>query len=403
MNIWLVNHYAIPPTEVGGTRHYMLARELIKLGHHVTIVASSYDHFARQDTRLAPDEVWKREVIGDVPFVWIRTPAYSGNLARMGNMLVFAARVQQQTGLADLTRPDVIVGSSPHLFAAFAAERLARKLGVPFVLEVRDIWPQSLVEVSGVSPKHPVVLMMTVVERYLYRRADHILTLLPGSAAHMVANGAAESKITWLPNGVDLDLCPAIAPLPPEPPFTVLYAGSHGIANGLDAILDAAAILKREGVEGVSLRFLGQGPEKARLQARARDEGLDNVRFDDPVPKSAVYGVLGEAHAFIVTMRNLDLYKHGISFNKIYDYLAAGRPTVFGSNAANNPVDEAQAGLSVPPEDAAAMAGAIRRLMAMTPEARTAMGLAGRRYVEAHFAFSRLAARMEGALLRVTR
>lgn len=410
MRVWIVNQYAVPPTQAGITRHYTLASELIRRGHEVTVIASSFDHVTRQETRLGPDEVARLELLPQaregmvkVPFLWLRTPGYRGNtLARMKNMVVFARRVLTQVPREGLPPPDVIVGSSPHLFGALAAQRLAARLGVPFVLEVRDLWPQSLIDLGGVPAHHPLVLALGQIEKFLYRSADRILALLPGAVEHMVAKGAQRDKVVYLPNGADLSMLP-----PPEPPpggdrLTLVYAGTHGLANGLDGLLDAAAILRDDGYSPrVLMRFIGDGPEKARLIKRAEDEKLDLVRFEPPVPKEDIHAVLQSADGFLVTMHAIGLYRFGISFNKIYDYMAAGRPTILGASASNNPIAEAGAGLTVPAGDAWAMAQAIMQLAAMTPAERWEMGQRGRAAVERQHDFKRLAEVLESTLLEV--
>ncbi len=397
MRVWIVNHYVPVPVRGFGNRHYALARRLIEKGHDVTVVASSFAHGTRTRTHPYDGRSWRLDVEEGVPFVWVHTPPYSGNgLARIWNMLCFAYRVIEGAPSWRLKTPDVIVGSSPHLFAALSAQRLAARYRIPFVLEIRDLWPQSLVELGGFSRRNPAIHVLDRIERVLYRQADAIVSLLPGAVGYMVQKGAAADKIAWIPNGVDLS---AIAlPRPPKPrsEFVVIYAGAHGRANGLDSIMDAAAILQREGLQGkLRFRFIGDGPEKPRLERRALREGLEIVSFEPPMPRCDIYRVLSEADAFVATLRKADLYRYGISLNKLYDYLAAARPVVFGARSFNDPVSEAHAGLTVPPEDPQAMATALRQLIDMPRDERWQMGLRGRRYVEKHHDYAHLAERLE--------
>jgi len=393
----MVNHYAFPPTQPGGTRHYSLARALTAMGHPTTIAASAFDHITRTD-RLGPREAVRRELHGGVPFIWLRTPHYrgSGGAARLWNMLAFARAVERLAPHLD-GRPEVIVGSSPHLFAAQAALRLARRLEVPFVLEIRDVWPQSLVDVMGVARWHPLVWHMERIERELYREASHIITLLPGIGPRVAERGGDPGAITWVSNGIDLGLVPPVADPPGRPGFTFMYAGSHGVTNALDVLLDAAALLRDRGPGAPRMVLLGTGPEKPRLEARARAEGLA-VEFLPPVPKQEVYGVLAQADAFWVSSHDTSLWRHGISFNKLYDYMAMARPTLIGLDCPDNPIAQAGCGITVRPGSAAAMAEGMERMLALSPEARRAMGRRGRAYVEANFDSRILAARFAGAL-----
>jgi len=391
----MINHYAEPYG-----RQHNLAGELIRRGHRVVIFASSFDHRTRQENRLAPGEKVKREDIDGVPYVWLRTPPYPGNTsARVWNMAVFAGRIWRVGKAAGFERPDVIIGSSPHLFAALAAQRLAARFRVPFVLEVRDLWPQSLVDLANVSARHPVVRGLEKMERYLYRRAARIISLLPGAVDHMVEKGADRERVVWIPNGINTDLVP-----PPEPPandgvFTVMYAGAHGLANALDYVLDAAAVLQQEDLDRrILIRFIGDGPEKSRLQEVAAQRELTNVRFDGPVPRNRVYDLLREADAFVMPLKHSPVFRWGVSPNKLFDYLATARPVIFSVNSPINPVAEAQAGLTVPPENPLALAEAIKELLYMSPEKRWEMGLRGREYVERYHSFARLADKLEKTL-----
>ena len=401
MKILIVNHYAFPPTQPGGTRHFSLAKALGAMGHSTTVAASGFDHITRTD-RLGGAGA-RREVHGGVPFVWLRTPGYhgSGGLARLWNMLVFARAVEHHL-LPQLDgRPDVIVGSSPHPFAAQAALRLARRLKVPFVLEIRDVWPQSLIDLMGVPAWHPVVWAMERIERELYREANHIITLLPGIGRRVEERGGDPRALTWVPNGIDLSLLPPVRPPEDQDPFTFLYAGSHGVTNALEVMVEAAALLQahaRRLPKRLNLVLLGTGPEKPRLQAQARDLGLDNLQFLAPVPKLEVYGILAQADAFWAETRASRLWQHGISFNKLFDFMAMARPTVFGVECPNNPIAEAGGGITVRPGDPEALAEGMEQLVRLPAEARREMGLRARAQVETQFDIRVLAGRFEQAL-----
>ena len=382
MNIWIVNHYAIPPGQPGGTRHHDLALHLMRRGHRPMIVACNFNHWSRmqhQPLRVGTHIQTREE---GVPYRWIRSTAYGSSWQRLLNMLLFALRLQRIARWHPDV-PDVVVGSSPHLLAALSAWMLARRLSVPFVLEIRDIWPLSMVEVAGLPRHHPVVLIFSWIEKFLYRRADGIVSLLPGTKNHLKQRVTKFGPYLWLPNGINIDVIEE-APLRSEAaPFTLLYAGSHGDANHLDTILDAADILQQNHA-AVRIDFIGQGPEKPRLMSRARSMGLLNVSFENPIPKHDVYSRLAEADAFVIALKRTSLYRFGISLNKLFDYMAVGRPIIFSGFAYANPVTIAHCGVCVPPENAQALADAIRQLASLTSEKRQTIGRRGRRYVEAN-------------------
>lgn len=402
LNILLVNHYALPPSRAGGTRHFALSRELTRRGHEVTIAASNVDYMTRQGRHLGRRENFLDESVEGVRFLWVRSPAYSGNsAARLWNMLSFSGRLLQRAAAPHLGRPDVVLGSSPHPFAALAAQRLAQRFQAPFVLEVRDVWPETLVELAGISPHHPLVRVLGWIEDYLYRHASRIVSVLPGAKDQVAAKGTSSEKVVWIPNGVDLNFVPEPSPCVESPVFTVMYAGAHGLANGLDTVLDAAAILQAQGF-GSEIRFalVGDGPEKSRLQARAESEGLDVVKFLAPVPKREVYRVLQGADVFLMILKESPVFRWGVSPNKLFDYLVMARPVIFGVNTPFDMVTEAGAGIRIEPEDAGSLAAAVLKLRRCPIEARREMGERARRYVEENHNLARLAGRLEQVLLK---
>lgn len=401
MNIWWVNYTALPPTEAGGTRHYSLARELRGRGHDVTVIASSFHYVDRSEIRLAGDQSFRFENVDGVPFLWLKTPGYQKKqAARVWSWVVFGWRLWRGTGLSELSPPDIVIGSSPYPFAALAAERVARRYGAPFAFEVRDLWPQTLIDLGDHSRYHPFIALLSMIERYLYRRSNLIINLLPDADQYMVERGAQPGRIVWIPNGVDLSMVPDPQPPADDGVFTAMYAGAHGLANGLDVLLDAARLLERNGwrSDRLRIRLVGSGPEKARLQERARRENIENVEFHAPVPKSQIYEVLAEADAFFMHLRDSPVFRWGVSPNKLFDYMVSARPVVFAVGSTVNPVGESGCGLTISPEDPEALADAMEHLMELSAAERWEMGQRGRRYVEEQHALSRLAANLEDCL-----
>jgi glycosyltransferase involved in cell wall biosynthesis len=402
LNIWLINHYAFPPTEPGGTRHYSHARELIRRGHDVQIIACTFHHLKRRQMITIRDGNWQRQTIGGVPFTWISARGYQSNsCARVMNMLEFSGRLWRGKWADGLPRPDLILGSSPHPFAALVAARLAAKYQTPFVLEIRDLWPYVLTEVGGYSSHNPFLQIVDLAMRYLYNKADRIIMFSRHSTDLLARYGADRNKIAWIPNGVDLNMNPQPRPAPGGRPFTITYLGAHNQWNSLDAILDAALILQREGVNSVLIQFVGDGVEKPRLMERATKEGIRNVRFENPVAKQYVPAVLHNSDAFIINNRKDGISRNWMSFQKIYDYLAAGRPVVFGACTENDPVREAEAGISVEADQPDQLAGGIKFLASQSPEKLAEYGERGRKYIEEHYSIPMLVDRFEALALEL--
>ena len=408
MNIWIFNHYAHPPDLPGGTRHYDLGRELVRQGHQVTIFATSFHHYLHRETRLKPGEKWKIEVVDGIKFVWLRTPPYQRNdWRRVRNMVAFMLRAwwlgrSLLKLVPDLGRPDVVIGSSPHLITPLAAYWVARRYRAPFVMEIRDLWPQTIIDMGELSANHPITKALQALEKFLYRHAAKIITLLPLADKYITACGIPREKIVWIPNGVDLSRFEGLEPyVDSRKGFSVLYLGAHGKANALDTVIQAAKILQDRGYCEIRFILVGDGPEKPRLMALTEELSLRNVEFRDPVPKTEIPRVLGEADAFVVQLGGAEVYRWGISSNKLFDFMAAGKPIFSSAEAPLNPVKEARCGFTVPPRNPEALAEAVIKLYQMPPEERAEMGKRGREYVEKHHDIRKLAVRLEEVLQSV--
>lgn len=401
MRIWIIHQNAYAPSHSASSRHFELSRQLVQKGHDVLIVASSFYHKGREETRLHPGEWWRKETIDGVRYLWLWTPAYNGNgLARLWNMLIYTILVLRSKGLRDEPPPDVVIGSSPHLFSPWAAMRLASRLAKPFVLEIRDIWPAVLVEMGGVAPWHPLVQLLRWLEKTYYRRAEKVISILPMADRHIEESIGRSDHVVWIPNGSPLD---PIDPLPQrERPLTFMYAGAHSLYSGLDVVLDAAKMLTDEGwSDRVRIRLVGDGPEKERLIADAQRLGLSIVSFEPPVPKSHVFELLSQADAFLMVYKDAPLMQYGLCPNKLYDYMGAARPVVFGLATPNDPVRESGAGLSVAPQNAAALAEGIKQIVETPWPERLEMGRRGRAYVQQYHNFATLGEKLDRVLCEV--
>ena len=399
--IW-INQFATMPADGGGTRHFELARELVQRGWEVTILASDLHLHARKFTRRAdPDDRSTRiETQDGVEMRWLWAAPYEGNdWRRAWNWLSFYRSVGRE-GRRLPRRPDLIIGSSPQIFAASAARRLARKSGVPFVFEVRDLWPESLLAVGG--RRGPAYRVLDRIATSLYRDADRVMVLARGVARYLAERGVPEKKIVHVPNGVDVQ---AIAPAATaraedasaRAPFTLIYAGAHGPANGLDTVLDAAEILRSQ----PEIRFLlvGDGPAKAQLREAAARRGLANVEFRAPVSKYELVALLNAADAGLMVLKEAPLFAFGVSPNKLFDYLGGGLPVV--CNVAGEVAEmlaESTAGVQAADASGAALAAAIRELMTWSSSRRREQGAAGRRWVEREHSRTVLGQRLDAFL-----
>jgi len=403
MRIWIINHYALPPTSAGGTRHYNLAKQLIQRGHEVLIVAANYNHFSQ--TYIPTNaQVGEVDAAYDVPFMWIPTPPYRGNtISRFWNMLVFSWRILQKKYLSMQSPPDVIIGSSPHLFSAFSAERLAKRLKIPFILEIRDIWPDTLVDLGRISRRHPLILLMRYIERHVYKHANRIISLLPAADKYLIQCGVKPEHILWLPNSIDTDTIPTTLSPVTNQKFTVMYAGAHGLANDLDTVLNAAKLLESQSLANrIRICLVGDGPDKPRLKERVQNENIKMVEFFDSVPKNNIYTELNKADAYLMLLKNSPIFRWGISPNKLFDYLAMGKPVIFGVETPFNPIEKYNAGISITPSDSTSLANAIEKLSVSSKDELQNMGARGKEFVFEKHNIAYLAASLEKLMVEIT-
>jgi len=407
LNILLINHYA------GSVRHgmeyrpYYLAREWVRLGHRVRILASSTSHIRTQapemDGRARLDQT-----IDGVDYTWFATPSYQGNGAsRVRNMASFVWRLLREgRALAREVQPDIVIASSTYPLDIWPARRIARLADARLLFELHDLWPLSPMELGGYSRWHPFIMLLQAAENYACRHADAIVSILPKVRAHLEAHGMAPHKLHIVPNGADPaewladsdSLAPEterrLAALRASNDCIVGYAGTHGIANALDTLVEAASLLRHRRVAFV---LAGGGPDKQRLRLRARTLALDNIHFLDPVPKQQVPALLRRFDLAYIGWKRQPLYRFGIAPNKLIDYMMAARPVIHAVEAGNDPVAEAGCGLTIAPEDPQALAAAIEALMATAPAEREAMGLRGQRHALAHLTYPVLGQRFLSA------
>lgn len=395
MHILLIHQAFAALDEAGGTRHHELARFLAQHGHRVTVIASRISYLTGQESTLTPGP--SPSARGEPGVRVIRAYTYSAlHKSFFHRVLAFLSFMVSSffIGLT-IRRVDVVWGTSPPIFQGLTAWALARLKGAKFLFEVRDLWPDFAIAVGVL--KNPVLMKVAFwLERFLYRHADRVIVNSPGYVEHVKGRGARSVEL--VPNGAD----PAMfIPLSKgikfreahklKNRFVVLYAGAHGISNDLDVLLDAAQLLEDQ--PDIQVVLVGDGKEKGNLQARAAEMGLKNVLFLPPVPKNDMGMVLAGADVCVAILKPLDEYKTTYP-NKVFDYMAAGRPVALAIDGViRQVVEEADCGVFPRPGDAQDMANAIQFLAADRGHA-AGLGMNGRRYLEEHFSREALAAKL---------
>ncbi len=390
MRVLYLTQYFPPELSGAAIRAGALVRVLRQQGHEVTVVTEFPNH---PQGVLAPKHrgrLFERTAVagGELLRVWVWTAPAKTFATRMAFYLSFMGTAVVAGTVATRGRFDVVYASSPPLFVGAAALALRVLRGVPLVFEVADLWPEAAVALGEL--RHPIAIRLAEwLERRCYRRAAHVVVTSHSARDSLVARELPASKVTVIMNGADT------VRFTPQPQAAerlrgrlgldratvVLYAGLHGLANGLEVVIDAAERLRDR--PPIRLLFVGEGPRRSALVAQARQRRLDNVIFHPGVPADAMPEFFSLAQMALVPLRKLGAFEKALPV-KLFEAWACGCPTVVGVDGeAKALVHAADAGVWVEPDDPDALAAAIARL-ADEPALCRRLGANGRRYVEAH-------------------
>ncbi|HNC90046.1 MAG TPA: glycosyltransferase family 4 protein [Anaerolineales bacterium] len=396
MHILIIHQAFASLNEPGGTRHHEFARLLTAHGHQVTVIASPVSYITGSAFRASVSS----EVTEDKVTI-LRASVYDAHHRSFLHRIVafFSFMLSSFWVGLGVKNVDLVWGTSPPIFQGVTAWVLARIKGAKFLFEVRDLWPQFAIAVGVL--KNPVLILLSEwLERFLYRRADRVMVNSPGFLEPVTSRGA--KRVELIPNGADPSMF--------DPnndgmefrrsnqltdKFVVLYAGAHGMSNDLEVVLDAAALLVDR--NEIQLVLLGDGKEKPALMARAQKMDLKNVTFLPSVPKTEMASALAGADACLAILKPLEEYKTTYP-NKVFDYMAAGRPVVLAIDGVIREVVEAAGcGIFAAPGSADEVANAIRQLAADKKESRI-MGLQGRDYLQKNFSRAAIGEKLLGLL-----
>lgn len=393
---------------ITGNRSYEFSKCLIRRGHRITMICSGVENEPR--LTVPPGKKYIETEVDGIHCVPIAAalanPLIVTRLSGYRRMLQFLhfAKLASRVGRR-LPRPDIVFASHTPLTIGLAGMDLARHFDVPFVFEVRDLWPQALINL-GVLRNRLAIWWMRRMERKIYRAADHIVALSPGMKQGVVAAGIAERHVTMIPNACDLDLFrPDIDPGPGRERlklgdrFAAIYFGGMGVANGLDYAVEAARELHRRGNERIVIVLHGNGGQRKALQSQVRQYGLPNVVFSDPVPDKAKVAQLVAACDVCLTIYRATT-EHTWSPNKMFDSLAAGKPVLINVPGwLTDVVEQHRCGRGVSPERPEQLADALEDLAAAPDQCRR-MGENARALAQRQFARERLAQELETVLQR---
>jgi len=401
--IWYCHHYAGSPSIGMSYRPYYLTQEFANAGHKAYVVSASFHHLLRT-TEEQNNSVAFRLVDG-VPFIYLKVRKYVGNgVKRFANMLDYAwgFRRYLKEIVAITGKPDIIIVSTSHPFHFPILFKIAKRFNAKLIFEVRDLWPLSLLELLKIPSWHPIIRWLARIERQAYRKSDYVVSLLSDAFPYMGTKGLQEKNFRVIPNGTSMELFryPAalnthtlnrVKSLQTQDTFLLAYAGAIGEPNALKYLIKAMAFIAKRELP-IQCIILGDGNLKAELEKLIEQMQLNNVHFLASIPKYEIPAFLTEMHALYLGWNDTKLYQYGVSPNKVFDYMMAGKPIIESGGARTSLIEEAGCGIRCRPADPEDIANAIIQVYKMSVGTRKAMGELGVKVVEERFNYSTLAA-----------
>ena len=389
--IWVINQFAGNPSSGWGERHFYFAKYWKQLGYDVKIITGSYNHMFNHLPEVKG--LYLQEEYDGIDFIWVKTPKYHPqSVKRFLSMLVFAWNVLKLP-LKITGKPDTIIVSSMPIFPIWSGIKLKRKFGSKLIFEIRDIWPLTLQLLGGYSNNHPAVRFISWFEKVGYRKSDVVVSLLPNAQSHFEEIAKRPVNFKYIPNGIDENQLIAEA-LPedftkniPKNKFVIGYAGTLGLANALEYFIDAAYLLK----DDPRFFFVIVGDGYLREELKNKSESWGNVLFFPKIRKNQVQALLLNFNACFVGRNDTPLFKHGVSANKYFDYMLAGKPILDSNNYIKDPVELSGCGIIVTPDSAQAIKDGLIKLYELTDEERNEMGEKGKKYVKEFHSIENLA------------
>jgi glycosyltransferase involved in cell wall biosynthesis len=392
--IWFINDYAGSRYHGMEFRNYYFAKEFVKMGYNVYIISASYMHLFKNLPKIEGGFTFEK--IDGINYVWVKVPKYgeSTNKKRVLKWFVFSTKLLFLP-LKKMQKPDVVIASPMAPFLAVPAYKLAKKFNAKFIYEVKDIWPLSIIELGNISPNNPLVKVMSWCEKFAIKKADFVVSSLQNYGEHLSQDLKIHKDFVWINNGIDLDEMKDIELLPieiedilPKDKFIVGYTGTIGIANALEYLLKAAENLKE--YKDILFVIVGNGKEKDNLIEIYGN--LENVLFIEPIKKEQVQSMLKLFDVCYIGLKKENLFKYGVSPNKLFDYMYSGKPILYAIDSGkSNIVNISNCGISVESENSKFILEGILKLYNMKKEDREKIGQNGKNYVLEHFTYEKLA------------
>ena len=405
MRILYISQYFPPEMGAPSARVYELSRRWVKNGDQVTVLTG----FPNHPTGIIPPEYRGYRFLQEekdgirVVRTYIFAAPNKGFFKRVLSYVsfMFSSVIQ---GTRKVGKQDVIIATSPQFFVGIAGFIISRLKGIPFIFEVRDLWPESIVQLGQLKNK-AIICFLEWIEMTLYRKAVHVVGVADSTVKILSERGVPEEKITIIKNGVDLELFRVRRDTEAlkkrhgyDGKFIISYIGTHGLSHALDKVLDSARMLQEQ--NDILFMLVGEGAEKEHLKQKAKNLNLGNVVFVDQIDKQQLPEYYALADVILVTLRDLPLFRSVIP-SKIFEIMAMGRPILISVDGESRKlVEQAKAGIFSEPEKAQMMSDKILYLKE-NPQVRQTLGNNGRKFVEEHFDRNRLADRYQALIHRL--
>lgn len=399
MNILLINHYAGSNEYGMEYRAYYLAKEWVKQGHKVTIVAATFTHL-RQKNPIVEKE-YQVEIIDGIKYIWLKTPPYESSLKRILNMGVFVRKLNKYAKrLSREERPELVIAGSCYPLDNYAAHKIAKLSGAKYVYEVRDLWPLSPKLIGGYSDHHPFIWVMQRAEDYAYKHVDMVVSVLWNAERHMRERGLAPNKFACVPNGYNPeewteDKFNLPLPLDHQKVFDGLkdkvvvgFAGGFAASGNVISLVKSAVELKDH--NNIHFVLVGKGPELPNYEKVIEDNQLTNITILPSVPKNLIPAVNKHFDIAYIGGLHSELHQYGTSYNKMTDYMLCSLPIVQSVDEPGSVVERVGCGIRVEAENVFAIAKTVVKLADMSAEERRYIGSKGRAYVEKNLSWNRL-------------
>jgi glycosyltransferase involved in cell wall biosynthesis len=385
--IWFIDDDAGSPLHGMEFRHYYMAESLLKKSEKSLVISASYSHLF-YNLPTIENRPYLFEKVNGIDFLWLKVINYKqGNSKkRILKWFQFALKLFSLPKIIT-TKPTVIVSSCNAPFLIIPCYYLAKKYNAKFILQVKDIWPLTIMELGGYSKYNPLIYIMQKSINFAFKNADVVISVLPYLDKYIEEQGIKRDKIEYLPNGISIKEVENALPLNdkttsqiPSNKFIVGYAGAMGIGDGLDMLIKSASLLQN--YSHIHMVLVGKGAYKKTLEIMVKELKLNNVSIIDPIPKREVQSLLKYFNICYIGWRDKAIYKYGISANKIFDYMYAKKPILHLYSGAGDLVSDAKCGITVTKQSEKYLAKALLKLYYISQRERDAMGNRGYIFVK---------------------